>query len=114
MARWVEEYPEGNQITAAPVEMNAGTARIMRDTLIKEIQQKAAEVLDDMSKGMLNDTQLQLQLQAKQAQELVDRINLYSSIFNEGLEGFKSVAQLANGAAAVMQDFAVAGIGICA
>ena len=70
--------------------------------------------MDDVSKGTLNDTQLQLR--ARQAQELVDRVTLYSSILNEGLEGLKSVAQLANGAAAaaVMQDFAAAGIGVCA
>ena len=42
----------------------------------------------------------------------MDRVNLYSSILNEGLEGLKSVAQLANGAAAaaVMQDFAASGM----
>jgi hypothetical protein len=70
--------------------------------------------LDDVSKGTLNDTQLQLR--ASQAQELVDRVNLYSNILNEGLEGLKNVAQLANGAAAaaVMQDFAASGIGVCA
>ena len=47
---------------------------------------------------------------------LVDRVTLYSSILNEGLEGLKSVAQLANGAAAaaVMQDFAAAGIAVSA
>jgi hypothetical protein len=114
LAERVEGCQEGNKITTARVAMDAGTARTIRDTLTREVHDKAAKLLDDVSKGTLNDTQLQLR--AKQAQELVDRVNLYSSILNEGLEGLKSVAQLANGAAsaAVMQDFAAAGIGVCA
>ena len=114
LAERVEACQEGNKITTARVAMDAGTARTIRDTLTREVQEKAAKLLDDVSKGTLNDAQLQLR--AQQAQELVDRVNLYSSILDEGLEGLKSVAQLANGAAAaaVMQDFAAAGIGICA
>ena len=49
------------------------------------------------------------------AQALVDRVSLYSDILNEGLDGLKSVAQLAQGAAAaaVMQDFAQSGVAVC-
>ena len=113
LAERVEGCQEGNKITTAQVAMDEGTARTIRDTLTHEVQEKAAKLLDDVSKGTLNDTQLQSR--AKEAQALVDRVILYSSILNEGLEGLKSVAQLANGAAAaaVMQDFA-AGIGMCA
>jgi hypothetical protein len=112
LAELVEGCQEGNKITTARVAMDEGTARTIRDTLTREVHEQAAKLLDDVSKGTLNDTQLQLR--ARQAQELVDRVNLYSSILNEGLEGLKSVAQLANGAAmaAVMQDFAAAGIGV--
>ena len=114
LAERVEGCQEGNKITTARVAMDEGTARTIRDTLTREVHEKAAKLLDDVSKGTLRDTQLQVR--AKQAQELVDRVTLYSSILNEGLEGLKSVAQLANGAAAaaVMQDFAASGIGICA
>jgi hypothetical protein len=114
LAERVEGCQEGNKITTARVAMDEGTARTIRDTLTREVQEKAAKLLDDVSKGTLNDTQLQLR--ARQAQELVGRVNLYSSILNEGLEGLKSVAQLANGAAmaAVMQDFAASEIGVCA
>jgi hypothetical protein len=113
LAERVEGCQEGNKITTARVAMDEGTARTIRDTLTQEVQEKAAKLLDDVSKGTLNDTQLQSR--AKEAQVLVDRVTLYSSILNEGLEGLKSVAQLASGAAAaaVMQDFA-AGIGMCA
>ena len=113
LAERVEGCQEGNKITTARVAMDEGTARTIRDTLTQEVQEKAAKLLDDVSKGTLNDAQLQSR--AKEAQALVDRVTLYSSILNEGLEGLKSVAQLANGAAAaaVMQDFA-AGIGMCA
>jgi hypothetical protein len=113
LAERVEGCQEGNKITTARVAMDEGTARTIRDTLTQEVQEKAAKLLDDVSKGTLNDTQLQSR--AKEAQALVDRVTLYSSILNEGLEGLKSVAQLASGAAAaaVMQDFA-AGIGMCA
>ena len=113
LAERVEGCQEGNKITTARVAMDEGTARTIRDTLTQEVQEKAAKLLDDVSKGTLNDTQLQVR--AREAQALVDRVTLYSSILNEGLEGLKSVAQLANGAAAaaVMQDFAAAGIGTC-
>jgi hypothetical protein len=113
LAERVEGCQEGNKITTARVAMDEGTARTIRDTLTQEVQEKAAKLLDDVSKGTLNDAQLQNR--AKEAQALVDRVTLYSSILNEGLEGLQSVAQLANGAAAaaVMQDFA-AGIGMCA
>jgi hypothetical protein len=114
LAERVEGCQEGNKITTARVAMDEGTARTIRDTLTREVQEKAAKLLDDVSKGTLSD--VQLQSRAKEAQALVDRVTLYSSILNEGLEGLKSVAQLANGAAAaaVMQDFAAAGIGMCA
>jgi hypothetical protein len=114
LAERVEGCEEGNKITTARVAMDEGTARTIRDTLTREVHEKAARLLDDVSKGTLNDTQLQVR--AREAQALVDRVTLYSSILNEGLEGLKSVAQLASGAAAaaVMQDFAAAGIGVCA
>jgi hypothetical protein len=110
LAEQVEHCQEGNKITTVRAAMDEGTARAIRDALTKEVQEQAAKLLDDVSKGTLNDGQLQSR--AKQAQTLVDRVNLYSSILNEGLEGLKSVAQLANGAAAaaVMQDFAAAGM----
>lgn len=110
LAELVEGCQEGNKITTARVAMDEGTARTIRDTLTREVQEKATKLLDDVSKGTLNDNQLQLR--AGQAQELVDRVHLYSSILNDGLEGLKSVAQLAQGAAAaaVMQDFAQAGV----
>ena len=114
LAELVEGCQQGNRITCVRCAMDAGTARAIRDALTKEVQEQAAKLLDDVSKGTLNDAQLQSR--AQQAQALVDRVNLYSSILNEGLEGLKSVAQLANGAAAAaaMQDFAAAGIGVCA
>ena len=110
LAELVEGCQEGNKITTARVAMDEGTARTIRDTLTREVQEKAAKLLDDVSKGTLNDNQLHLR--AEQAQELVDRVHLYSSILDDGLEGLKSVAQLAQGAAAaaVMQDFAQAGV----
>jgi hypothetical protein len=110
LAELVEGCREGNKITTVRAAMDEGTARAIRDALTKEVQERAAQLLDDVSKGTLNDTQLQNR--AKQTQALVDRVNLYSAILNEGLEGLKSVAQLANGAAAaaVMQDFAAAGV----
>jgi hypothetical protein len=113
LAERVESCQEGNKITTARVAMDEGTARTIRDTLTHEVQEKAAKLLDDVSKGTLNDAQLQSR--AREAQALVDRVTLYSSILNEGLEGLKGVAQLANGAAAaaVMQDIA-ARIGMCA
>jgi predicted DNA-binding protein (UPF0251 family) len=113
LAELVEGCQQGNKITTVRAAMDEGTARAIRDALTKEVQEQAAKLLDDVSKGTLSDAQLQNR--AKHAQALVDRVNLYSSILNEGLEGLKSVAQLANGAAAAaaMQDFAAAGIGIC-
>jgi hypothetical protein len=112
LAKLVEGCQQGNTITTMQVAMNAGTARAIRDALTKEVQEEAAQLLDDVSKGTLNDTQLQVRAQRSQA--LVDRVNLYSAILNEGLEGLKNVAQLANGAAAAaaMQDFAAAGLGV--
>ena len=112
LADLVEGCQQGNKITTVRAAMDEGTARAIRDALTKEVQEEAAQLLDDVSKGTLNDTQLQVR--AQRAQVLVDRVNLYSSILNEGLEGLKNVAQLANGAAAAaaMQDFAAAGLGV--
>jgi hypothetical protein len=110
LANLVEGCQEGNKITRVRCAMDAGTARAIRDALTKEVQEQAAKLLDDVSKGTLNDAQLQSRVE--QSQALVDRVNLYSSILNEGLEGLKNVARLANGAAAAaaMQDFAAAGL----
>jgi len=112
LASAVESCQEGNEITTVRAAMDEGTARAIRDALTREVQEQAARLLDDVSKGTLNDAQLQSR--AAQSQALVDRVELYSSILNEGLEGLKAVAQLANGAAAAaaMQDFAAAGIGV--
>ena len=112
LADLVEDCQKGNTIISVRCAMDEGTARAIRDTLTKEVQERAAKLLDDVSKGTLSDKQLQQR--ASDAQALVDRVNLYSSILNEGLEGLKNVALLANGAAmaAVMQDFAAAGIGV--
>jgi hypothetical protein len=110
LAELVEGCQEGNKITTVRVAMDEGTARAIRDVLTKEVQERAAKLLDDVSKGTLRDTQLQVR--AQRAEALVQRVELYSNILNEGLEGLKNVAQLANGAAAAaaMQDFAAAGI----
>ena len=112
LAELAEGCQDGNKITTVRAAMDEGTARAIRDALTKEVQEEAAQLLDDVSKGTLNDTQLQARSQRSQA--LVQRVELYSTILNEGLEGLKNVAMLANGAAmaAVMQDFAAAGIGV--
>ncbi len=57
--------------------MDEGTARTIRDTLTREVHEKAAKLLDDVSKGTLNDGQLQSR--ARQCKRLVDRVTLYSS-----------------------------------
>jgi hypothetical protein len=92
--------------------MDAGTARAIRDALTKEVHERASKLVEDVAKGTLNDKQLQGR--AREATALVDKVNLYSAILNEGLEGLKSAAQLASAAAAgaAMQDFAAAGIGV--
>jgi len=112
LAEAVEGCREGNKITAIRTAMDAGTARAIRDVLTEEVQEQTAQLLDDVSKGTLNDGQLHVR--AERAQALVDRIGLYSSILNDGLEGLKNVAALAQGAAAaaVMQDFS-AGVAVC-
>ena len=112
LASAVEGCQEGNEITTVRAAMDDGTARAIRDALTREVQEEAARLLDDVSKGTLNDGQLQAR--AAQSQALVDRVELYASILKEGLEGLKAVAQLAHGAAAAaaMQDFAAAGIGV--
>jgi hypothetical protein len=109
LARALKVCEEGNKIEVMEVAMNEGTARAVRDALTKRVNEEALQLLEDVSKGTLNDDQLQVR--AKQAQELVQRVDLYSSILNEGLEGLKNVAALAQGAAmgAVMQDFAACG-----
>lgn len=112
LADLVEGCQQGNKITTVRAAMDEGTARAIRDALTKEVQEAAAQLLDDVSKGTLNDTQLQVRAQRSQA--LVDRVNLYSSILNEGLEGLKNVTLMAKGAAmgAALQDFAAAGFGV--
>jgi len=109
----IEGAQEGNQTTAIRAAMDEGTARAIRDNLSKEVQEQAAKLLDDVSKGTLNDTQLHVR--AEQAAALVDRVNLYSSILGEALEGLKNVALVAQSAAgaAAMQDFAQSGVGVC-
>ena len=116
LARWkeiataVEGCREGNRITTVRTVMDADAARAIRDVLTKEVQEQASQLLDDVSKGTLNENRLNVR--AQQAQELVCRIDLYSNILGEGLEGLKNVAMLAKSAAAaaVMQDFASAGV----
>ncbi len=107
----IEACQKGNRVTTVRTVMDAGTARAIRDALTKEVQEKAGQLLDDVSKGTLNDGQLHAR--AEQAQGLVDRVSLYGAILSEGLEGLKNVAALAQGAAAaaVMQDFA--SVGVC-
>jgi hypothetical protein len=109
----IEGAQEGNETTAIRAAMDEGTARAIRDNLSKEVQEQAAKLLDDVSKGTLNDTQLHVR--AEQASALVDRVNLYSSILGEALEGLKNVALVAQSAAgaAAMQDFAQSGVGVC-
>jgi hypothetical protein len=116
LARWkelataVEGCREGNRITTVRTVMDADAARAIRDVLTKEVQEQASQLLDDVAKGTLNENRLNVR--AQQAQELVCRIDLYSNILGEGLEGLKNVAMLAKSAAAaaVMQDFASAGV----
>jgi hypothetical protein len=112
LAEEVEGCKEGNKITTVRAAMDAGTARAIRDALTKEVHERASKLVEDVAKGTLNDKQLQSR--AQEAAALVDKVNLYSSILNEGLEGLKSAAQLASAAAAgaAMQDFAAAGIGV--
>jgi hypothetical protein len=112
LADAVEACQDGNKITAVRTAMDAGTAKAIRDVLTREVQEQTAQLLDDVSKGTLNDAQLHVR--ADRAQALVDRVSLYSLILSEGLEGLKNVALLAQGAAAaaVMQDFASQGIGV--
>jgi hypothetical protein len=109
----IEGAQEGNATTAIRAAMDEGTARAIRDNLSKEVQEQAAKLLDDVSKGTLNDTQLHVR--AEQAAALVDRVNLYSSILGEALGGLKNVALVAQSAAgaAAMQDFAQSGVGVC-
>jgi hypothetical protein len=109
----IEAAQEGNETTAIRAAMDEGTARAIRDNLSKEVQEQAAKLLDDVSKGTLNDAQLHVR--AEQAAALVDRVNLYSSILGEALEGLKNVALVAQSAAgaAAMQDFAQSGVGVC-
>jgi ribonuclease HI len=112
LAKALKVCEEGNEITVAEVAMHEGTARAVRDALTKRVNDEALQLLDDVSKGTLNDDQLHVR--AERAQELVRQVDLYSSILHEGLEGLKNVAALAQGAAmgAVMQDFAAAGLGV--
>ena len=78
------------------------------------MQVQALQLLDDVSKGTLNDDQLHVR--GEQATALVERVALYSDILGEALAGLKNVAMLAKSAAgaAAMQDFAQAGVGMCA
>ena len=116
LAKWrqlaglVEGCREGNKISVIRAAMDEGTATAIRDTLTREVQEEAAQLLDDVSKGTLSDGQLHVR--AERAQKLVKRVALYSLILSEGLEGLTNVAQLAAGAAgaAAMQDFAQAGV----
>jgi hypothetical protein len=110
LATAVEGCQEGNRITTVRTVIDADAARAIRDVLTKEVQEQASQLLDDVAKGTLNENRLNVR--AQQAQELICRIDLYSNILGEGLEGLKNVALLAKSAAAaaVMQDFAQAGV----
>ena len=59
LAGAVEGCQEGNKITTVRAAMDEGTARAIRDALTREVQEEAAKLLDDVSKGTLNDAQLQ-------------------------------------------------------
>ena len=85
MAERVEGCQEGNKITTVRAAMDEGTARAIRDTLTQEVQEKAAKLLDDVSKGTLNDAQLQSP--GRQSQALVDRVNLYIRSSTRGWRG---------------------------
>ena len=106
------ECSPGSRITIVRAAMDAHACAMIRDILTKEVKEQAAKLLDDVSKGTLSDDQLHSR--AERAQELVDRVNLYSTILDEGLEGLKNVAKLACGAAAAaaMQDFAGMGVAV--
>jgi hypothetical protein len=99
-----------SKIESYRAAMDAGTARAIRDALNREVQEEAATLLDDVLKGTLNDDQVSVRVD--RAQALLDKLEVYSSILNEGLEGLKNVALVAKStaAAAMMHDFAQAGV----
>ena len=109
VAESIEGCHEGNRVTCIRAAMDAGTARAITHASTKEVQEQAAQLLEDVSKGTLSDGQLQVR--AERAQALVARVDLYSDIISDTLDGLKNVAKLVQGAAAaVMQDFAQAGV----
>ena len=93
----IEAAQEGNETTAIRAAMDEGTARAIRDNLSKEVQEQAAKLLDDVSKGTLNAAQLRVR--EDQAVALVERVDLYANILGEALEGLRNVAAVAKNAA---------------
>jgi hypothetical protein len=98
LARAIEKLQPGNAITEFRVAVDEDTARAVIARLTEEVKEAAAKLLDDVHKGTLNDAQLKER--AEQGVALVERVNLYSEITGQALEGLKGVAQIANGAAA--------------
>ena len=102
----VKQCQEGNAITVMRVAMDEDTARAVRDALTRQVQDEATKLVDDVSKGTLNADGIRRR--AEQAQTLIERVDLYSAILNDGLTGLKNVATLAKQTAMayVMQDMA--------
>lgn len=112
LAALIESCGEGNRITTVRAAIDESAARAIRDVLVREVQEKATQLLDDVAKGTLNDDQLHARVEAAQA--LVDRVEIYSNIIGESMENLKNVALVAKSAAAAaaMQDFAGAGVSV--
>jgi PleD family two-component response regulator len=110
LSEGVEQCQEGNVISTIRAAMDEGTARAVRDALTRQVQEEATKLVDDVSKGTLGADGIRRR--AEQAQTLIERVDLYSSILNDGLTGLKNVAALAKQTAMayVMQDMA----GVCA
>jgi hypothetical protein len=106
LAEGVEQCQEGNVISTIRAAMDEGTARAVRDALTKQVQAEATKLVDDVSKGTLSADGIRRR--AEQAQALIERVDLYSAILDDGLTGLKNVAALAKQTAMayVMQDMA--------
>ncbi len=106
LAEGVEQCQEGNVISTIRAAMDEGTARAVRDALTRQVQEEATKLVDDVSKGTLGADGIRRR--AEQAQTLIERVDLYSAILNDGLTGLKNVAALAKQTAMayVMQDMA--------
>jgi hypothetical protein len=106
LAEGVEQCQEGNVVSTVRAAMDEGTARAVRDALTRQVQEEATKLVEDVSKGTLRGDGVRRR--AEQAQALIERVDLYSAILDDGLTGLKNVAALAKQTAMayVMQDMA--------